>query len=435
MSAWLAGLLLAAAGIQIPPSGLVRLPAGVIQLERELVVGEGAKKLEIRGADAGTILKAAPGFQGRGLLVIEGGRAVSIRNLAFDGNRDQVAQPQGLPPSDVPFYRFTRANGVVAIGVEKLEIEQVRMARIAGFAVLAAACRGVRIERVEVEDSGSLDEAGKNNTTGGILLEEGTADFVVRACRLVRVRGNGIWTHSLYHSPRNRDGLVAENYLEELARDAIQVGHASGVRVVHNRGRRIGYPVSEVQPEATPVALDTAGNTENCVYAFNRFEEVNGKCIDLDGFHHGEVRGNVCVNRQSREAYPHGHFAIVVNNANPDMRSEKIVIEGNRIEGAVFGGLFLIGRGHRVSGNVFLRLNLARCEPGKPGCVYWQDEPELLSAGIYLGRRAHRPAPARGNEIRGNLVSGFGMSRRCIVAAPGVALGNNLIAANRCAER
>jgi len=420
---------------EIPPTGVVRLPAGVIELARELAAPAGARDLEIRGAPEGTVLRAAAGFRGRALLVIARARNVRVVGLALEGNRSALARPQGLPPSDVPFCRFTANNGLLAEDVEGLYAGDLRLSEIAGFAVLAARSRGVRIERLEIRDSGSLDAAGRNNTTGGILLEEGVADFTVRDCRLERVRGNGIWTHSLYSSPRNRDGLIAGNFFQELARDAIQIGHATRVRVEHNRGRRIGYPTAEVDPQGTPVALDTAGNTESCAYAFNRFEEVNGKCIDLDGFHHGEVRGNLCRNRGRRETYPHGHFGIVFNNSNPDMRPEGVLIAGNEIDGAVFGGLFLIGSGHRVTGNRLLRLNLAGCEPRLPACLYWPEEPELLSAGIYLGRRAERPAVTRDNVIRDNLITGYGMSRRCIAAAPGVALSANRVGPNRCAER
>lgn len=423
------------APIEVPSTGVLRLPAGVIELERELVAPAGAADLEIQGAPEGTVLKAAATFRGRALLVVERARSVRIRGVTFDGHRRALARPQGLPPSNVPFIHFTRNNGVLADEVEGLRIEDCAFREIAGFAVLAARSRDVRIERVEVRDSGSLDPAGRNNTTGGILLEEGTAEFVVRGCRIVRVRGNGVWTHSLYTSPRNRDGLIERNYFEELARDAIQVGHATRVRVLDNRGRRIGYPVEDVDPEATPVALDTAGDTDFSAYVGNRFEEVNGKCVDLDGFHDGEVRGNACVNRGPREAYPHGHFGIVLNDSNPDMRSRNIVIADNVIEGAVFGGLFLIGERHRVTGNRFLRVNLARCEPAKAGCVYWADQPELLAAGIYLGRGVARHSPARGNVITGNVVTGYGMSRRCIVAAPGVERAGNRIAGNRCAEQ
>lgn len=420
---------------RLPAGGVLRLPAGVVELDDELVAPPGARDLKIEGAPEGTILRAGPRFRGRALLVLERARAVRIRGLAFDGRRDRHARPQGLPPSNVPFFRFTANNGVLVLDCEDVRIEEARFERIPGFAVLVARSRWVHIERVEVRDSGSLDERGFNNATGGILFHEGSAHFTVRRSRFRRVRGNGVWTHSLYTSPRNGDGVIEENDFEELARDAIQVGHATRVRVVRNRGRRIGYPTSEVDPDATPVALDTAGDTDSCVYAFNRFEEVNGKCIDLDGFHDGEVRGNHCINRGSRQDYPHGQFGIVLNDANPDMRSENIVIADNVIEGAVFGGLFLIGERHRVTGNRFVRLNLARCEPGRPGCVYWPDQPDLLSAGIYLGRGVSRHSPARGNVITGNTIRGFGMSRRCIVAAPGVTRTDNRIEHNQCAEQ
>ena len=38
--------------------------------------------------------------------------------------------------------------------------------------------------------------------------------------------------------------------------------------------------------------IDTAGNVDRSIYTRQSvFDEINGKCIDLDGFHDGEVRG------------------------------------------------------------------------------------------------------------------------------------------------
>lgn len=425
---------LVALALEIPRSGVLVLPAGTIELAAELKVPQGAHDLEIRGAEAGTLLRAAGNFRGRAVISVRSAARVRIANLAIDGNRAALGRPVGLPPSDAPFARFYNNNGVLGEDVDGLAIANVRFENVASFAILVARSRAVRIERVRISNSGSLDPAGRNNTTGGILLEEGTADFEVRDCVLKRVRGNGVWTHSRYGSPRNRDGLIAGNEFEDLARDAIQVGHATNVRVERNRGARIGYPVGEVDPAATPVAIDTAGNTDRSAYLFNRFEEVNGKCIDLDGFHHGEVRGNTCVNRRPRSEYPHGHFGIVMNNSNPDMQSEAIQVVENEIDGAVFGGIFAIGSGHRILRNRLRNLNLARCERDKPGCLFWPDEPDLLSAGIYLGRRAERPAVTRNNLIRDNEIEGYGMGRNCVAAAPGVALGDNRVGANRCGD-
>src|ERR1700689_2836610 len=102
-----------------------------------------------------------------------------------------------------------------------------------------------------------------------------------------------------------------------IARDAIQVGHATEVRVENKRGRMIGYPAEEVDLEGRgfPVPVHTAGNVDRSAYRNNQFEEIAGKCFDLDGFHDGEVSGNTCVNADEIKSYPYGHFGIIMNNS------------------------------------------------------------------------------------------------------------------------
>ena len=240
------------------------------------------------------MLKLAEAFQGRALFVAEHAGRIRFANFTIDGNREALEQRMDLPPSDVPFARFTRNNGILAEDVEGLDVAEVKFRSIAGFAILVSRSRDVRVERVRVESSGSRNGKGRNNTTGGILFEEGTARFRAKANVLDQVRGNGIWTHSLYGSPRNRDGEISDNQFREIGRDAIQAGHATGIRVERNSGSRIGFPAEAVDIEngAIPVAIDTAGNVDRSIYADNRFEKISGKCIDLDGFHDGEVRGN-----------------------------------------------------------------------------------------------------------------------------------------------
>ena len=208
------------------------------------------------------------------------------------------------------------------------------------------------------------------------------------------------------------------------------------MRVEGNSGDHIGYPVEDVDIEgrAIPVAIDTAGNVSESAYRNNRFNEVNGKCIDLDGFHDGEVSGNTCVNRSPAEAYRFGGYGIVMNNTNPDMRSQNIRVIGNVIDGPMFGGIFVIGTGHRVERNRLLHVNLAHCneEAARFGCYYAPGEPEMLESGIYLGRGAERPAPARGNTIADNEISGFKMDTRCIGRAPGIGKDWNIVRGNVC---
>ena len=331
------------------------------------------------------------------------GDNVYIHDLVIDGHRDTTEVRQGLPPWNQAFAGFTQGNGIVIDGKRHVTIRNVTFRNIAGFAILVARSHDITIDQVRVENSGSRDAAGRNNTTGGILIEEGTTDFRVTNCEFRNIRGNGVWTHSLYTSPRNARGLIQGNRFDTIGRDAIQVGHATEVRVLDNIGWHIGYPAAIV--DATPVGVDTAGNVDHSVYAGNRFRDIDGKCIDLDGFHDGEVRGNACADVTG--------YGIVMNNTNPDMQSSYIRIEDNTIDGAGFGGVFVIGHDNVVRRNRLLNLN--RRHEGDP----------LLHTGIYLGDRAERPAPARGNVIEGNTITGAG---QCI----GGAAERNTVRANVC---
>ena len=344
-----------------------------------------------------------------------------------------------IAPYDRAFADFYPNNGILSVGTQKVVVRNVALRNIANFAVLMSGVRDVSVIGVKISDSGSLNEKGRNNTTGGILFEEGTFEFAATNCVLENVLGNGIWTHSRYTSPRNKTGAFENNKFRNIGRDAIQVGHAKEIRVFRNTGSLIGYPhkVVDVEGGGMPVAIDTAGNVDNSWYEQNRFEEINGKCIDLDGFHDGIVQENTCINRGTAEAYPSGHFGIVFNNTNPDMESVGIRVINNVIDGTKFGGIFVIGRNHTIKGNRLLRLNLAGCNESHErfGCVYNAEEPEILQTGIYLGRKAERPDPARENTIIGNVISGFHMQERCVAAAPGVERKANTIEGNDCKNR
>ena len=417
-------------------TGVIELPAGTVVLHRELVVPEGAHNLQITGNPSGTTLQAAPDFDGRALIYAKNATGLWLSGFHIDGNRAALAKPIGLPTGDTPFARFYRNNGIVIEGATRLTMRDVSIANVASYPVLVSASSRVRIERVRIEDSGSLTAAGKNNASGGILLEEGTRDFEIRQCTLHRVRGNGIWTHSFYHSPRNANGVIESNTIEEVARDAIQVGHATGITVQHNDGKRIGYPLELVDMAgwAVAVALDTAGDVDKSTYYKNYFEDINGKCMDLDGFHDGEIRDNACVSRKGYDEYPYAQFGIVFNNANPDMQSTNVTVTGNLIDGAGYGALFLLGTHHVIMHNRFVGLNRNQCttDRTKPRCDYSAGDPELLHAGIYVVGGAARPAGTSANQITDNEISGFGMDKWCIEAAPGVKLKGNRIERNRC---
>lgn len=418
-------------------TGVVHLPAGVIEISSELKLAPDAHDLTIAGSN--TTLRASDRFEGRAMLSADGARNIRVLGISFDGNRARLAEPVEMAPPENAFRVYYEKNGILFDRSQGIAISNVHLNNIVSFAILVSRSSNIRIADAAVNDSGSLDPRGRNNTTGGILIEEGSSDFSVRNCNFRNIRGNALWTHSLYTSPRLKDGVISENHFDTVGRDAIEVAHATSVRVEQNTGTHIGYPppIVDIEHGGTPVAIDTAGNVDHSSYLRNQFSEINGKCIDLDGFHDGVVRENQCVNQDAVENYPFGHFGIVMNDTNPDMRSENIELSGNVIDGTKFGGLFVMGSHHRIIGNTFRNLNLAGCNENSSrfGCIYKKDEPEMLESGIYLGRGVARMEQTVGNVIRDNEISGHKMKTRCIAAGPGVSLAANTIEGNRCSDQ
>jgi hypothetical protein len=415
-------------------TGVVYLPPGTIEISEELTLARGAHDLTISGPN--TTLKASDRFHGRAILCGEEVQHIRLLGFSVDGNRSVLAKPLEMAPSENYFRVYYQNNGILFDRADSVDISGVHFSNVTNFAVLVSRSSGIRLDHLYVSDSGSLNKRGRNNTTGGIVIEEGSSDFDVRDCRFLRIRGNALWTHSMYRSPRSWHGTFTANNFDRVGRDAVEVGHARDVRVAENAGSNIGYPTEIIDAEngGVPVALDTAGNVDHAIYERNRFEEVDGKCIDLDGFHDGSVIENQCVDRRTAADYPFGQFGIVMNNSNPDMQSENIEIINNRIDGMKFGGLFLIGSGHRVIGNVFSHMNTAGCNENAKlfGCIFKQDEPEMLEAGIYVGRGAERPANTHDNVVRQNRISGHMMKTRCVIFAPGVSRRSNAIEGNQC---
>src|SRR5258708_5772058 len=170
-----------------------------------------------------------PGFTGRAALVVVGPCKVVVKGWKVDGARAGNAQPQPLPPSDRRFADHYAANGLLIIGALELTVADSELREIARFAILASNVLPVRIRNCRFQDSGSTNAKGRNNTTGGVLLEDGTADFVVENNTFDSILGNALWTHSRYRSTRNGPGLVQRNRFQEIDREAIQTGHATSI--------------------------------------------------------------------------------------------------------------------------------------------------------------------------------------------------------------
>ena len=417
-------------------TGKILLPAGLIGVSSELTLAPGAHDLEIVGA--GTRLKAADHFKGRGVLVLENAERIHLHDFAIDGNREKLAKPLEMAPPENVFRVWYPDNGVLANKVAGLEIERLSLTSVVNFPILISQSSNVRIAGVTIENSGSKNAHGRNNLSGGILIEEGSSNFEVRDSTFRGILGNGLWTHSLFRAPRQQDGVFARNSFDTVGRDALQLGHATRVRIEANTGTHIGFPLEavDIEHQGIPIAIDTAGNVDHSEYVGNTFEEVDGQCINLDGFHDGAVRDNRCTNRKSAADYRYGSFGMAMNNAHPEAHSNNIEIRNNVIDGSKFGGLFLMGSGNRVTGNRFVNLNLAGCNESVKQfpCIYKADEPEMLESGIYLSPGAARPEPVRGNVIRDNEISGHKMKSRCIIFGPAVASASNTVDRNTCSD-
>jgi hypothetical protein len=414
--------------LALQTTGTINLPPGVIDIPAELELAPGAHDLDIVGS--GTILKASDQFQGRAILVASGSRNIRLRDFTMDGNRPVLEKPLDGVPADSTLREYSRNNAVLLDGVDGAEVSNLTLANIAGFAILVSRSARIRMHHLHVEDCGSLDSQGHNTATGGVALEEGTRDFEVRSSIFRRIRGTALWTRSLRASPRAENGVFASNSFDSIGRAAIVIGNAAHMLVEENSGRRIGYPVEAVDPLEQPAALASTGDVDRSTFVKNQFEDVDGKCLDLDGFHDGAVIRNTCVNRRPPAEYPYGHFGIAMNNTVT--QPANIEIAGNTMDGTRYGALFLIGGGHRVIGNFFTHLNKAECP--NAGCVSLRDEPEMLDTAIYLGRGAARHIETRGNIIRDNTISGYKMQRHCFAAAPGVWLRANTLSANQCSD-
>ena len=176
----------------------------------------------------------------------------------------------------------------------------------------------------------------------------------------------------------------------KIGRDAIQVGHATEVRVDDNTGSRIGYPVSVVDMEGggMPVAIDTAGNVDKSVYEENRISrdqrQVHRSRWLPSRRHPWKHLHGTSFPRSSIRMVTSGSFSTTpIRTCN----RKKIRVIGNVIDGTKFGGIFVIGRGHTIQNNQLLRLNMAGCNEShsKFGCIYNAKEPDVLQTGIYLG--------------------------------------------------
>src|ERR1700722_9753998 len=209
----------------LPHTGVVHLPAGITEVSSEMKLPDGAHDVTIVG-DGHSILHAASKFQGRAIFSCKGCQRIDFANFSIDGNRQALERPMPSAPTDKSFASVFPNNGILIEDSDGLSVEHVDFTNITNFAVIISHSKNVFVDHVSVKDSGSLNAKGRNNTSGGILLEEGTEQFTVTDSRFRSIRGNAIWTHSRYMSPRNSRGRIANNQFLDIGHDPFPCGHS-----------------------------------------------------------------------------------------------------------------------------------------------------------------------------------------------------------------
>jgi hypothetical protein len=364
-------------------TGAVTLPAGIIEISREITIPADAHDLNITGPN--TTIKAASTFRGRALLILPAGKNIAIRDLSLDGNRAAFPEPLGPPPPTAMLSRVVANSGIVAEGIQGLEITGLKATQIAGFPILINGGHNIHIRDAVITDSGTLDPAGHNNGSGGIVLEEGVTDFEITHALIGKIRGNGVWIRSATSGASSTAtataarGVISDSEFTILARAAIELSHATAITIENNTGHMIGFPGEEAVTSGAvlPTAISTSGSVDHVAIRNNSFDQIAGRCLTLEGFSDGEVTGNTCAED-------------------------------------LFNAFVIRGTANHITGNHLTGLNHAH-----------RDQPESLRAGIYLA------VGASGNTLDGNDISGYGMAQHC-VGGPGV--DANKVTKNLCSD-
>ena len=360
-------------------TGTIALPAGVIEISREITLPADAHDLNITGTN--TTIKASATFRGRALLVLPAGKNIAIRDLSLDGNRAAFLEPIGPPPPAAMLSRVVANNGIIAEGVAGLEIAGLKATQVAGFPLLINGGHNIHIRDAVITDSGTLDPAGHNNGSGGVVLEEGVTDFEITHALVGKIRGNGIWIRSATSvaTATAARGVISDSEFTILARAAIELSHATAITIENNTGHMIGFPGEEAVTSGAvlPTAISASGSVDHTAIRNNSFDQIAGRCLTLEGFNDGEITGNTCADD-------------------------------------LFNAFVVRGADNHITANHLTGLNRAN-----------RDQPESLRAGIYLAVGAH------GNTLDSNEISGYGMAQHCI-GGPG--LTANKIAKNLCSD-
>jgi parallel beta-helix repeat protein len=321
-----------------PNGGVIRLSAGEYILDTPLQLNRDSITLE--GVGSTTVLK-------RGVLVENGegvvnvrAKRITLRGFRFDGD---VLEPTGIPYVDpvnefsvhgAPIYsnpmhpELLRNTGITIHGnTSNVRLEDLEIQHTGGYAILIDARYGsisnVEMRRLHLRDNrphlfGNPNDLRYGSWTGGIHYQNDGRDleFARHALRgltiedstFERISGHAIWGHGYGFQTLNEDVVIRRCQFTDIGLDGVLIGNTRRAVVEHNHFHRIGYTprngggrprpawfpgFREDRADNIPaVGIDTSGLVSESVYQGNTMLNVNGNCIDLDGFTRGDVLHN-----------------------------------------------------------------------------------------------------------------------------------------------
>ena len=317
---------------------VIHLQAGEYLLDQPLQLTR--DDLTVEGQGESTILRrAVTVLNGEGLINIRAS-GVTLRQFRIDG---QVEVPRALPYLDPqggdsvlgapihgdPMHPELLRDTSVTIhpGVTDITVEDLVIERSGGYAILIDARYGtvkyVNFRRLHLRDCrphlfGKPGDLRYGSWTGGIHYQNDGRDLdfarhalialTIEDSTFTRMAGHAIWGHGYGFHTLNEEVTVRRNRFTDIGLDAVLIGNVRRAVVEQNSFHRIGFvsfPADEVaRPAWYPglrddgadnipaVAIDSSGLVLNSVYRGNTMLNVNGNCIDLDGFTRGEVVEN-----------------------------------------------------------------------------------------------------------------------------------------------
>ena len=225
----------------------------------------------LRGAPSGSTLRASAEFKGRAMVVL--GSDATVERVTIDGNRAKLARPMPIAPYDRAFADFYRTTESSASGTHEhhhSKCEAEKHCKLRGNRE-----RGEERQRSSastVSDSGSLNDKAATTRPGAFFSRKEQRSSSCRTACFENVHGNGIWTHS-----RNVLGTgMAESQATDsstIGRDAIQVGHATEVRVDHQYrlAHRISHEMVDMEGGGCRSRSTLREMCDKSVYEENEF--------------------------------------------------------------------------------------------------------------------------------------------------------------------